>query len=192
MGEFGLVLLGAALVNNVVLTKFLGLCPFFGTSRRFDTALGLALATCFVLTLASAVSYLVFHGLLAPLGLDFLRGLSFILLVAALVQFSELLLAAYSPLLHRLLGLYLPLITSNCAVLGVMLLNHQAGHGLAASVLYGFGAGVGFGLVLVGFAALRDRLEAAPAPLAMRGAPLAFLTAGFMALAFMGFSGMTP
>lgn len=192
MSEWGLVLVGAVLVNNVVLTKFLGLCPFFGTSRRLDTALGLALATAFVLTLASALSHLVFHGLLAPLGLDYLRSLAFILLVAALVQLSELLLAAYSPLLHRLLGLYLPLITSNCAVLGVMLLNHQAGHGLAASVLYGFGAAAGFGLVLIGFAALRDRLEDAPAPAAMRGAPLAFLTAGFMALAFTGFSGMTP
>ncbi|GIX33265.1 MAG: electron transport complex subunit A [Lysobacterales bacterium] len=192
MGEFGLVLVGAVLVNNVVLTKFLGLCPFFGTSRRFDTALGLALATAFVLTLASALSYAIFHALLVPLGLEYLRSLAFILLVAVLVQLSEFLLSAYSPLLHRLLGLYLPLITSNCAVLGVMLLNHQAGHGLAASILYGFGAAVGFGLVLIGFAALRDRLEAAPAPEAMRGAPLAFLTAGFMALAFSGFGGMAP
>lgn len=192
MGESGLVLVGAVLVNNVVLTKFLGLCPFFGTSRRMDTALGLALATAFVLTLASALSYLVYHALLAPLGLPYLRSLAFILLVAGLVQLSELLLAAYSPLLHRVLGLYLPLITSNCAVLGVMLLNHQAGHDLAGSVLYGFGAALGFGLVLVGFAALRDRLEDAPVPTAMRGAPLAMLTAGFMALAFAGFTGMVP
>jgi Na+-translocating ferredoxin:NAD+ oxidoreductase subunit A len=190
MSELALVLLGAALVNNFVLVKFLGLCPFMGVSKRLDTAYGMALATGFVLTLSSLLAWVVHHWLLVPLGLDHLRTLGFILVIAAVVQFTEQVIRARSPLLYRTLGIFLPLITTNCAVLGVALLNVQAAHSLLAAILYGFGAALGFGLVLVLFAAMRERLQAAPVPVALRGAPIALITAALMALAFMGFAGM--
>jgi electron transport complex protein RnfA len=190
MGEWLLILVSVVLVNNFVLTKFLGLCPFMGVSRNLDSAYGLALATAFVLTLSAAISYLVYTYLLMPLGLGYLRTLAFILVIAALVQFTEAAMRKLAPLLHQVLGLFLPLITTNCAVLGVALLNLQGEHDLLGSILFGFGAAAGFGLALVLFAALRERSEHAPAPAAFRGAPLALLTAGLMALAFMGFSGM--
>lgn len=190
MDEIALLLVGAVFVNNFVLVKFLGLCPFMGVSRRLDGAYGMALATGFVLTLSSALAWMVQHWLLAPLGLDYLRTLGFILVIAAVVQFTEAVLHRRSPRLYRVLGLYLPLITTNCAVLGVALLNVQAQHGLLQAVLYGFGAAVGFGLVLVLFAAMRERLETADVPAAWRGAPIALATAALMSLAFMGFAGM--
>ncbi|HEX5757335.1 MAG TPA: electron transport complex subunit RsxA [Arenimonas sp.] len=173
-----------------MLTKFLGLCPFMGVSRRLDAAYGMALATGFVLTLSAAVSWIVQHWLLGPLGLDYLRTLAFILVIASVVQFTELVLHRQSPRLYKVLGLYLPLITTNCAVLGVALLNVQARHSLLEALLYGFGAALGFGLVLVLFAAMRERLDAADVPKAWRGAPIALTTAGLMSLAFMGFAGM--
>jgi electron transport complex protein RnfA len=185
-----LILVGAVLVNNFVLVKFLGLCPFMGVSRQLDAAVGMALATGFVLTLAAGLSWALQHWLLEPLGIGDLRTPAFILVIAATVQFTELLLHRQSPRLYQVLGLYLPLITTNCAVLGVALLNVQAKHSLLESVLFGFGAAVGFGLVLVLFAALRERLESAEVPSAFKGAPIALVTAGLMALAFAGFTGM--
>ncbi|KAA2285555.1 electron transport complex subunit RsxA [Arenimonas fontis] len=192
LDEIALLLVGAAFVNNFVLVKFLGLCPFMGVSRRLDAAYGMALATGFVLTLSSALAWAVHHWLLLPLGLEYLRTLGFILVIAAVVQFTELVLHKQSPRLYRVLGLYLPLITTNCAVLGVALLNVQARRGLFEAVLYGFGAALGFGLVLVLFAAMRERLETADVPAAWRGAPVALATAALMSLAFMGFAGMVP
>jgi electron transport complex protein RnfA len=190
MKDFGLLLLGTVLVNNFVLAKFLGLCPFMGVSRRLDTAYGMALATAFVLTLSAGLSWMVQHWLLAPLALEHLRTLAFILVIAAVVQFTETVMRRQSPLLYRVLGIFLPLITTNCAVLGVALLNVQAMHSLFEAILHGFGAALGFGLVLVLFAAMRERLDAADVPASFRGAPIALVNAGLMALAFMGFAGL--
>jgi electron transport complex protein RnfA len=185
-----LLALGASLVNNFVLTQFLGLCPFVGVSRRLEVAAGMALATLFVLTLASGASYATWHWVLEPLGLGYLRTLVFILLIAAVVQVTEMLVRASSPLLHELLGVFLPLITTNCAVLGVALLNLERQHGLVESLVFGAAAAAGFGLALLAFAGLRERLETADVPAAFRGTPLALITAGLMALAFMGFGGL--
>ena len=190
MGEIALLLVGAVFVNNFVLVKFLGLCPFMGVSRKLDGAYGMALATGFVLTLSSALAWVVHHWILLPLGLEYLRTLGFILVIASVVQFTEIVMNRQSPRLYRVLGIYLPLITTNCAVLGVALLNVQARHSLVESILYGFGASLGFGLVLVLFSAMRERLETADVPAAWRGAPIALATAGLMSLAFMGFTGM--
>jgi electron transport complex protein RnfA len=192
MQDFALLLIGAALVNNFVLAKFLGLCPFMGVSRRLDQAYGMALATGFVLTLSAMLAWMVERWLLGPLGLAHLRTLAFILVIAAVVQFTEVLMRREAPLLYRVLGLFLPLITTNCAVLGVALLNVQARTTLLEAIVTGFGAALGFGLVLVLFAAMRERLEAADVPESFRGAPIALATAGLMALAFMGFAGMGP
>jgi electron transport complex protein RnfA len=190
MQDFLLVLLSTAIVNNVVLAKFLGLCPFMGTSSRIDTAIGMALATTFVLTLSTGLVWVAETLLLAPLGLPFLRTLTFILVIAAVVQFTEMVIRRISPPLYEALGVYLPLITTNCAVLGVALLTVQAGHGFVASLLRGFGAALGFGLVLVIFAGLRERLALADVPKAFEGAPIGFTTAGILSLAFMGFAGL--
>ena len=190
MTDLLLLALGASLVNNFVLTQFLGLCPFVGVSRRFEAAAGMALATLFVLTVASGASYAVWHWILEPLGLEYLRTLVFILLIAAVVQVTEMLVRASSPLLHELLGVFLPLITTNCAVLGVALLNLERQHGLVESLVFGAAAAAGFGLALLAFAGLRERLETADVPAAFRGTPLALITAGLMALAFMGFGGL--
>ncbi|MGY6517837.1 MAG: electron transport complex subunit RsxA [Lysobacteraceae bacterium] len=192
MSELFAILLGTVLVNNFVLVKFLGLCPFMGVSRKLDAAYGMALATGFVLTLSAAISWVVHHWVLAPLGLEYLRTLAFILVIASVVQFTETFMHRQSPRLYRVLGIFLPLITTNCAVLGVALLNIQARNSLAESIVYGFGAALGFGLVLVMFAAMRERLEAADVPASFRGAPIALVTAGIMALAFLGFAGMAP
>jgi electron transport complex protein RnfA len=190
MTDLLLLALGASLVNNFVLTNFLGLCPFVGVSRRFEAAAGMALATLFVLTLASGLSYCAYAWVLVPLGLEYLRTLVFILLIAAVVQLTELVVRATSPLLHELLGVFLPLITTNCAVLGVALLNLDRRHGLLESLVFGASAAGGFGLALLLFAAIRERMDGADVPQAFRGAPIALVTAGLMALAFMGFSGL--
>lgn len=189
MGHYGGLLLATVLVNNFVLIQFLGLCPFMGVSRKWDSAVGMGLATAFVLTLASVSAYFLTNYLLIPYGIEYLRTIVFIVAIAVFVGLTELFLAKQSPLLHKLLGVYLPLITTNCAVLGVALLNAKQQHNLLESALYGFGAAVGFTLVLVMFAALRERLEAADIPQAFRGAPIALISAGLLALAFMGFSG---
>ena len=184
-----LIIVAAALVNNFVLVQFLGLCPFLGVSSSIESAMGMSLATAFVLTLAAVSSYLLTSWVLAPLDLLYLSTVSFILVIAALVQLTELFMRHSAPLLHRVLGIYLPLITSNCAVLGVALLNLREQNSLVESALYGFGAALGFGLVLVALAAARERLELADVPESFRGAPIGLITAGLMALAFMGFLG---
>lgn len=190
MTEFLLLLLSTVLVNNFVLVQFLGLCPFMGVSSKLETAIGMSMATTFVLTLASVCSYLVEQYILFPLGLTYLRTLSFILVIAVVVQFTEMVVNKTSPTLYRLLGIFLPLITTNCAVLGVALLNIKEQHSFVESVLYGFGAAVGFSVVLILFSAMRERLAAADVPVPFKGAAIAMITAGLMSLAFMGFSGL--
>ena len=190
MSELFVILVGTALVNNFVLVRFLGLCPFLGVSRNLESAAGMSLATAFVLTLSSAAAYLLQQYVLAPLGLDYLRTIAFILVIAASVQLTEIMVRRTSPVLHQVLGIYIPLIATNCAVLGVALLNVQQSKGFVQSVFYGFGASAGFALVLVMFAAIRERLEAADVPAPFRGAAIALMTAGIMSLAFIGFSGM--
>lgn len=190
MSEFLLLLVGTVLVNNFVLVQFLGLCPFMGVSSKTETAIGMSLATTFVLTLASLASYLVESYLLQPLGISYLRTLSFILVIAVVVQFTEMVVRKTSPTLYRLLGIFLPLITTNCAVLGVALLNINKQHNFVSSVIYGFGAAVGFSLVLVLFSAMREWLAVADVPTPFKGASIAMITAGLMSLAFMGFSGL--
>lgn len=184
-----LIIISAALVNNFVLIKFLGLCPFLGVSNSIESAIGMSLATAFVLTLAAVASYVLTRWLLEPLSLEYLSTVMFIVVIAVLVQLTELFMRHSAPLLHRILGIYLPLITSNCAVLGVALLNVREQHSLVESALYGFGAALGFGAVLVALAAARERLAMADVPMAFRGAPIGLVTAGLMALAFMGFTG---
>lgn len=190
MTEIILLLVATVLVNNFVLVQFLGLCPFMGVSNRLETAIGMSLATTFVLTLASVSSYLVNQYILAPLDLMSLRTLSFILVIAVVVQFTEMVVHKTSPTLYRLLGIFLPLITTNCAVLGVALLNVNEQHNFIQSIVYGFGAAVGFSLVLVLFSALRERVAAADVPAPFKGAAIGMITAGLMSLAFMGFAGL--
>jgi len=190
MTEFLILLVSTALVNNVVLVKFLGLCPFLGVSRKVDAAIGMGLATTFVLTLASAATWMLEHWLLQPFDLGYLRIVSFIMVIAAAVQFVELAIKKFSPELYQVLGIYLPLITTNCAVLGIALLNVQEGADFLRSLLYGLGSALGFTLVMVMFAGVRERLELANVPATFTGAPIALVTAGLLSLAFMGFSGL--
>ncbi|TVO75228.1 electron transport complex subunit RsxA [Sedimenticola selenatireducens] len=190
MKEYALILVSTVLVNNFVLVKFLGLCPFMGVSKKLETAVGMGMATTFVLTLASICSYLANEYLLAPLGLEYLRTITFILVIAVLVQFTEMVMHKTSPVLYQLLGIFLPLITTNCAVLGVALLNVQEQHNFIESGLYGFGAAAGFSLVLVLFAAMRERVTVSDVPAPFQGSAIAMITAGLMSIAFMGFSGL--
>ena len=190
LGDFAVLLIAAVLVNKFVLVQFLGLCPFMGVSNKLDTAIGMSAATTFVLTLASVCSFLTYRYLLEPLGLTYLRTLSFILVIAVVVQFTEMVVRKTSPLLHRVLGVYLPLITTNCAVLGVALLNINQAHNFMESLIYGLGAALGFSLVLVLFAAMRERLVVADVPEPFQGAAIGMITAGLASLAFMGFAGL--
>jgi electron transport complex protein RnfA len=190
MAEYALILVSTILVNNIVLVKFLGLCPFMGVSRKLETAIGMGLATTFVLTLSSITSYLVNEFLLAPLGIEFLRTISFIFVIAVVVQFTELVVHKTSPMLYQVLGIFLPLITTNCAVLGVALLNVQQENGFIESALYGFGAAIGFSGVLIIFAAMRERIAVADVPTPFQGAAIGLITAGLMSMAFMGFTGL--
>ncbi len=190
VNDFFLILLGTVLVNNFVLVQFLGLCPFMGVSNKLESAIGMGAATTFVMTLASVCTYLVDHWILAPLDLGYLRTIAFILVIAAVVQFVKMFMEKTSPLLYRVLGVFLPLITVNCAVLGVALLNIQKAHNFFESTLYGFGGAVGFSLVLILFSAMRERLAAADVPLPFKGAAIGMITAGLMSLAFMGFAGL--
>ncbi|OQY44957.1 MAG: electron transport complex subunit RsxA [Candidatus Parabeggiatoa sp. nov. 2] len=190
MSEYLLIFISTVLVNNFVLVKFLGLCPFMSVSTKLETAIGMGLATTFVLTLSSVSSYLVHEYLLVPLGLEFLRTIAFILVIAVVVQLTEMIVHKTSPMLYQVLGIFLPLITTNCAVLGVALLNIQEKHGFIESAIYGFGAAIGFSLVLVLFAAMRERLAVADVPTVFKGAPIALITAGIMSMAFMGFAGL--
>ena len=190
MGELLLILLAAALVNNFVLVQFLGLCPFVGSSGRVETAVPMTLATMFVLTVAALVTYLVDRYLLVPFALEYLRIIAFIVVIAATVQFTEMFVRAASPVLHRMLGIYLPLITTNCAVLGVTLIAVSEGLALTRTLFLAVGAGLGFGLAIVAFAALRERITDDAVPEPFKGPPLALITVGFMALAFYGFKGI--
>lgn len=190
MTEFLLILISTVLVNNFVLVQFLGLCPFMGVSNKLETAMGMSLATTFVLTLSSVCSYLVYSSLLVPFGLEYLQTIAFILVIAVVVQFTEMVVHKTSPLLYKLLGIFLPLITTNCAVLGVALLNIKKQNGFLESIAYGFGAAVGFSMALVLFSAIRERIAVADVPVPFRGAAIGMVTAGLMSLAFMGFAGL--
>jgi electron transport complex protein RnfA len=189
MTEYLLILISAVFVNNIVMVKILGLCPFMGVSKKLETAIGMGAATTFVLTLASGSSYLINHYLLGP-ELSYLTTLSFIVVIAGIVQFTEMVVQKTSPALHQVLGIYLPLITTNCAVLGIPLLNVQAKHNFMESIFFGMGGAIGFTLVLVLFAAMRERMEGADVPVIFKGSAIAMVTAGLMSLSFMGFSGL--
>jgi electron transport complex protein RnfA len=188
--EYLLIIIGTVWVNNIVLSQFLGLCPFMGVSRKLETAMSMGLATTFVLTLSSISSYLLNEYLLQPLNLEYLRTLSFILVIAAIVGFTEMAIRKSSPIIYNVLGIYLPLITTNCAVLGVALLNVQDSHSFIESALYGMGSAAGFTLALVLFSSLRERVDVADVPSIFKGNAIALVTASLMALAFMGFSGL--
>ena len=190
MNEYFLILISTILVNNFVLVKFLGLCPFMGVSKKMDTAIGMGFATTFVLTLASITSYLINTYLLIPFELGYLRTIAFIVTIAAVVGFTELVVNKTSPVLHQSLGVFLPLITTNCAVLGVALLNVGASNTFLQSAVYGFGAAVGFSFVLILFSGIRERIESANVPKIFQGVPIALITAGLMSMAFMGFIGL--
>ncbi|WP_295581071.1 electron transport complex subunit RsxA [uncultured Lamprocystis sp.] len=190
MTEYALILISTVLVNNFVLVKFLGLCPFMGVSKRFETALGMGLATTFVMTLSAVCTWMVESYVLLPLGIEYLRTIAYILVIAAVVQFTETVMHRQSPVLYQVLGIFLPLITTNCAVLGVAILNTQQEHTLVESAVYGFGAAVGFSLVLILFAGIRERVTVADVPRPFQGSAVAMITAGLMSLAFMGFAGL--
>lgn len=188
--NFLLFMVNCVLTNNFIFSRYLGCCPFLGVSNKVETAAGMGIAVTFVMGIASLFTYAVYHYILVPLQLNYLITISFILVIAALVQFVEMFMKKSLPALYNALGIYLPLITTNCAVLGVALLNVNEAHGLIESTVYGFGAAVGFSLVLILFAALRERLAVADVPAPFKGASIGLITAGLMALAFMGFAGL--
>jgi electron transport complex protein RnfA len=185
-----MILIGAVLVNNFVLSRFLGCCPFLGVSKKIGTAIGMSGAVVFVMTVASAVTWVLDRWLLAPYGLGYIHTLAFILVIAALVQFIDIAMKRFLPPLHAALGIFLPLITTNCAVLGVAELNYKAGTPFAEAVFFSFAAAVGFAFALVIFSGIREKLEYANPPRCFRGVALALVTGGLLALAFMGFSGL--
>jgi electron transport complex protein RnfA len=188
--HYFLIIISTVLVNNIVLVKILGLCPFMGVSKKLETSLSMSAATAFVLTIGSMTSWAFNHYLLEPNDLVYLRTLSFILVIAGVVQFTEMLMEKNFPLLYQLLGIFLPLITTNCAVLGIPLLNAQSSHTLIESALFGFGGAIGFSIVLILFASIRERLEGAEIPVPFKGTAIALVTASIMSLAFMGFAGL--
>jgi electron transport complex protein RnfA len=189
MGELLLIALGAALVNNLVLVQLLGVCPFIGGSQRVEGAIGMSLAMALVLTIAAGTTQLVDAYLLRPYELEYLRLFALLAVIGVAVSLVEVAIRRYSPVLQRVLGLYVPLVAMNCAVLGVALINTAASRSFVAALFYGVGAAVGFGLALTLFAALRERVAQADTPLAFRGAPITFVTAGILSLAFMAFTG---
>lgn len=190
VSHYVVIVVGAAIINNIVLVRMLGLCPFLGVSQRLESAFGLGWATMFVLTLTTIIAYLLNHYVLAPYDLIYLRTLSFIIVIASVVQLTEIIIRHSAPALYHALGIFLPLITTNCAVLGVPLLSVSLEYDFLESVLFGFGNALGFMLVLVLFAGLRERIDIADVPRPFRGAPIAVITAALMGLAFMGFSGI--
>jgi len=190
MGEFLIILVSAILVNNFVLARFLGICPFLGVSKRTDTALGMGMAVIFVMTLASIFTSLIYNLFLVPFGLEFLKIVSFILIIASLVQLVETVLRKVSPSLYHALGIYLPLITTNCAILGIALLNIIKNYDLLRSVVFSLSAGIGFTLALLIMSGIRERLQFSDIPKPLRGVPVALVVAGLLAMAFMGFSGL--
>ena len=190
LGKLLTIAIGAILVNNFVLARFLGLCPLLGVSRQLDSALGMGFAVIFVMTMASVVCFGIHHYLLLPLHIEYLRTVAFILVIASLVQFVEMVIERSSPGLSRALGIYLPLITTNCAVLGVAVLNVEKSYGLVETTVHGFSAGVGFTLAMLLVAGLRERIDLGPVPDSLKGFPISFITTGLMAIAFLGFSGL--
>lgn len=190
MSELIIIALGSALVSNVVLSQFLGLCPFLGVSKKTETAAGMGTAVIFVITLASFVAAIIYNYVLDPLGLDYLKTIVFILVIAALVQFVEMFLKKFMPSLYEALGVYLPLITTNCAVLGVALNNVQDSYGILKSVVNGFATAVGFTIAIVILAGIREKIEYNDIPAPFKGMPIVLVTAGLMAIAFCGFSGL--
>ncbi len=190
MSDFLLILVSTVLVNNFVLVQFLGLCPFMGVSNKLETAMGMSLATTFVLTISSVCSYLVHQYLLIPFSLTYMKTIAFILVIAVVVQFTEMVVRKTSPMLHKVLGIFLPLITTNCAVLGVALLNIKKMNSFMESIVFGFGAAVGFSMALILFSAIRERIAVADVPSPFKGAAIGMVTAGLMSLAFLGFTGL--
>lgn len=190
MFEIFLLVIGAVLVNNFVLARFLGICPFLGVSKKVETAVGMGMAVIFVMTVASVVTYFVQRYLLVPYGIEYLQTIAFILVIASLVQFVEMVIQKTSPALYSSLGIFLPLITTNCAVLGVAILNVQKDFNFVQTTVFGFSAAVGFTLALVLFAGLREQLALARVPETFKGTPISLITAGLLSLAFMGFAGL--
>ncbi len=190
MNDIFYLILSSIFINNLILGQFLGLCPFMGVSNKMQTAFGMGLATAFVLTLSASSSYIIDKYLLVAFDIEYLRTITYITVIATLVGLTEIIVHKTSPLLHKILGIYLPLITTNCAVLGVMLINSRKDFGLVDSVFFGIGSSIGFSLVLILFASIRERLENADVPIPFKGAPIALITAGIMAVAFTGFSGL--
>ena len=190
MTELVIIALGAALVNNVVLSQFLGLCPFLGVSKKVDTAIGMGAAVIFVITVASAITWLIYSFILTPLNITYLQTIVFILVIAALVQLVEMILKKSIPSLYQALGVYLPLITTNCAVLGVALINVQKEYNFIESLINGFGTAVGFTISITILAGIRERIENNDVPHSFKGMPIVLITAGLMSIAFMGFSGI--
>ena len=188
--EYILIFISAIFVNNIILSQFLGICPFLGVSKKIDTALGMGMAVAFVLTLATIVTYLIQYGLLVPLGLQYLQTLAFILVIAALVQMVEIILRKVSPALYQALGIFLPLITTNCAVLGAAILVIQKDYTLAESIAYAFSTALGFALALTVFAGMREQMALVQIPKGMRGMAIVLVAAGLLSLAFMGFGGV--
>lgn len=184
------IIIVAIFVNNVVLAQFLGICPFLGVSKKVDTAIGMGLAVTFVMTIATIVTFLLQKGILEAFGLEYLQTITFILVIAALVQMVEIILKKISPALYQALGVFLPLITTNCAILGVAILVTQKDYNLIESVIYAIATSIGFALALIIFSGIREQLALTKVPKAMNGIPLALITAGIMAMAFMGFSGI--
>lgn len=190
MEHLFLLFVGAALVNNIVLSRFLGICPFMGVSKSTETAVGMSLSVAFVMTISAVVSFLIDRYILVPLSLEYLRTIVFILIIASLVQFVEMVIEKTLPELYSGLGIYLPLITTNCAVLGVALLNVQFKYSFIEMLIFSFGTAAGFGLALILFAGLRERIAYSAVPKYFQGMPIVFIMAGILSLAFMGFSGM--
>jgi len=188
--HYFMILIGTVLVNNIVLVKILGLCPFMGVSKKLEASIGMAAATAFVLTVGSMTSWTINHYLLEPLQLEYLRTLSFIVVIASVVQFTQMVMEKSFPVLYQMLGIFLPLITSNCAVLGVPLLNAQTSVNFIEAAFFGLGGALGFSMVLIMFASLRERLEAADVPAPFQGSAIAMVTAALMSLAFLGFTGL--
>jgi electron transport complex protein RnfA len=190
MTELLLILIGAIFVNNFVLARFLGICPFLGVSKKVETALGMGMAVTFVMTIAAVVTWFIQYFVLIPFGIEYLQTIAFILVIASLVQLVEMVIQKASPVLYQSLGIFLPLITTNCAVLGLAVLNIQKEYNFLESVIFALGAALGFTLAMVLFAGLRERLDLSPVPKAFRGTAIALITAGLLSLAFMGFAGM--
>ena len=188
--RLGLILISAIFINNFVLSRFLGICPFLGVSKKVETAIGMSLAVTFVMALASVISWMVQYFILIPLGIGYMQTIAFILVIAGLVQFVEMVIKKTSPTLYQALGVYLPLITTNCAVLGVAILNIQNSYNLIETLVHGIGGGLSFTLAIVLFAGVRERLELAPIPKALEGFPIAMIAASLFSIAFLGFSGL--